>query len=303
MMLTRRAILGACSLAPFGLAAARGQDLGPAGPVARRVASLDLLLTETLLTLSLVPAAVGNIPLYQRLVAEPELPDDVPDLGPLQEPNLELLQYLRPDLVLAPSWAAAGQRDLERIAPVAWLPTFSTEKPALDHARSLLAQVAAMTGRDAEAQAWSGRADAALAEARQALAPFADRPVYVVRFMEDGRHAAIFGGNGMIGDVLARLGLTNAWTGRTNVWGTTSIGIEQLAGNPEARLIHFNRGAETDRALRQLAGSPLWQALPAVRQGRVIETPVVYPNGGLSSAARFAGQLAQAVPAHEAARG
>ncbi|MDR6287829.1 iron complex transport system substrate-binding protein [Inquilinus ginsengisoli] len=302
-MLGRRAFLGGFGLALAGPARARAQGSGVTGPAARRVACLDLLLTETLLTLGVTPAAVGNIPLYQRLVAEPVLPDGVPDLGPLQEPNLELLQQLRPDLILAPSWAEVGSNDIERIAPVAWLPTFSTQKPALEHARSLLAQVAAMTGRDAEAQAWSARADAALAEARQALAPFADRPVYVVRFMEDGRHAAIFGGNGMIGDVLARLGLTNAWTGRTNVWGTTSIGIEQLAGNPEARLIHFNRGAETDRALRQLAGSPLWQALPAVRQGRVIETPVVYPNGGLSSAARFAGQLARAVPAHEAARG
>ncbi|MGK9167438.1 ABC transporter substrate-binding protein [Inquilinus limosus] len=299
-MPTRRTVLGGIGLALLGPAWAHAQD--PAGP-ARRVAALDLLLTETLLTLGVIPAAVGNIPLYQRLVAEPALPDGVPDLGPLQEPNLELLQYLRPDLVLAPSWAEVGQNNLERIAPVAWLPTFSTEKPALDHARDLLMRVAALTGRDAEARDWADRADATLAEARQILEPWTDRPVYVVRFMEDGRHAAIFGGNGMIGDVLSRLGLRNAWTGRTNVWGTTSIGIEQLAGNAEARLIHFNRGAETERALRQLAASPLWAALPAVRQGRVIEMPVVYPNGGLFSATRFAEQLVQFLPAHGAVDG
>ncbi|MGK9232408.1 ABC transporter substrate-binding protein [Inquilinus limosus] len=300
-MLHRRALLGGIGLALAGPAWARAQAPGPA----RRVACLDLLLTETLLTLGITPAAVGNIPLYERLVAEPALPDGVPDLGPLQEPNLELLQYLRPDLVLAPSWAEVGQNNLERIAPVAWLPTFSKEKPALDHARDLLIRVAALTGRDAEARAraWANRADAALAEARRVLDPWTDRPVYVVRFMEDGRHAAIFGGNGMIGDVLSRLGLRNAWTGRANVWGTTSIGIEQLAGNAEARLIHFDRGAETERALRQLATSPLWAALPAVRRGRVIEMPVVYPNGGLFSATRFAQQLAQVLPAQGTANG
>jgi ABC-type Fe3+-hydroxamate transport system substrate-binding protein len=236
-------------------------------------------------------------------VAEPALPDGVPDLGPLQEPNLELLQQLRPDLILAPSWAEVGRNNLERIAPVAWLPSFSTEKPALDHARDLLMRVAEMTGRDAEARSWSDRADAALDNARHGVEPWTDRPVYVVRFMEDGRHAAIFGGRGMIGDVLSRLGLRNAWTGRTNVWGTTSIGIEQLAGNAEARLIHFDRGAETERALRQLAASPLWAALPAVRQGRVIEMPVIYPNGGLFSATRFARQLAQVLPAQGTANG
>lgn len=297
-MLHRRALLGGIGLALAGPAWARAQ----AGP-ARRVACLDLLLTETLLTLGVTPAAVGNIPLYERLVAEPALPDGVPDLGPLQEPNLELLQHLRPDLILAPSWAEVGQNDLERIAPVAWLPSFSTEKPALDHARDLLIRVAALTGRDAEARSWSDRANAVLAEARRRIEPWTDRPVYVVRFMEDGRHAAIFGGKGMIGDVLFRLGLRNAWTGRTNVWGTTSIGIEQLAGDAEARLIHFDRGAETERALRQLAASPLWAALPAVRQGRVIEMPVVYPNGGVASAIRFARQLAQVLPAQGSANG
>jgi len=299
-MPTRRAVLGGLGLALLGPGLARAQ--APGQP-ARRVASLDLLLTETLLTLGVTPAAIGNTPLYDRLVAEPRLPDGIPDLGPLQEPNLELLQSLRPDLILAPSWAEAGQTDLRRIAPVAWLPTFSTTRPALDHARDLLVRVATLTGRDGEARAWSDRADAVLAEARERLRPWTDRPVYVVRFIEDGRHAAIFGGNGMIGDVLSRLGLRNAWTGRTNVWGTASIGIEQLAGNAEARLIHFDRGAETERALRQLAGSPLWAALPAVRQGRVIEMPVVYPNGGLASATRFARQLAQVLPAQGGADG
>lgn len=300
-MPTRRAVLTGIGLAVAGPARARAQ--APIAGPARRVACLDLLLTETLLTLGVTPVAVGNIPLYDRLVAEPALPDGVPDLGPLQEPNLELLQYLRPDLILAPSWAEIGQRDVERIAPVAWLPTFSTRKPAVDHARDLLLQVAAMTGREAEARACSDRADAALADARRALQPWTDRPVYVVRFNEDGRHAAVFGGNGMIGDVLGRVGLRNAWTGRTNVWGTVSIGIEQLAGNAEARLIHFDRGAETERAMRQLAASPFWAALPAMRQGRVIEMPVVYPNGGLASATRFADQLARILPAHGTANG
>lgn len=301
-MPTRRAVLGGIGLALAGLPQARAQAPAPTGP-ARRVASIDLLLTETLLTLGVTPVAVGNIPLYQRLVADPALPDGVPDLGPLQEPNLELLQQLQPDLILAASWAEVGPYDLERIAPVGWMPTFSTTKPAVEHVRDLLMRVAAMTGRDAEARAWSDRADAALAEARRVLQPWTDRPVYVVRFNEDGRHAAIFGGKGMIGDVLSSLGLRNAWTGRTNVWGTTSIGIEQLAGNAEARLIHFDRGAETDRALRQLAHSPFWAALPAVRQGRVIEMPVVYPNGGLASATRFAQQLARILPAHGTANG
>lgn len=280
---------------PLHPALAAARQAVPAGSVpAERVVSLDLLLTEILLTLELVPTAVGNIPLYQRLVEEPAIPAAVPDLGPLQEPNLELLQYLAPDLILAASWHSTGQQHFERIAPVAWLPTFSTEVAALDHAEDLLQQVGQLVDREAAARAAIAATHQTLEESRDRLAAHNARPVFVVRFMEDGRHAAIFGGNGMIGDVLSRLGLTNAWTGRTNVWGVTSIGIEQLAAVPDACLVHFNRGAETRRALEQLAQSPLWKALPFVRDEQVIKTPVIYPNGGVHSAQRFARQLARA---------
>lgn len=298
MALSRRTLLAGLSLLPLTptVAAAR-QAVLPNGVTAQRVVSFDLLLTEILLTLQIVPTAVGNIPLYQRLVEQPAVPAGVPDLGPLQEPNLELLQYLAPDLILAASWHSTGRQHFERIAPVAWLPTFSTEVAALDHAESLLQQVGQLVGREDVARTAVGATRATLEESRNRLAAYDTRPVFVVRFMEDGRHAAIFGGNGMIGDVLSRLGLTNAWTGRTNVWGVTSIGIEQLAAVPDARLIHFDRGAETRRALAQLADSPLWKALPFVRDDQVIKTPVVYPNGGVLSARRFARQLVQAFAA------
>lgn len=302
MTLTRRrAILAGLCLALPGGAEALAAGAPPA--VARRVVPLDLQPTELLLTLGVLPAAVGNIPLYRRLVAEPEMPPGTPDLGPLQEPNLELLQQLQPDLLLATSWQAPQRRNLERIAPVAWLPTFSREDSALDHAAAQLLSLGARVGREAEAASWVQRSDAILDEARAALAAHVDRPVYVVRFMTDGRHAGVFAGSGMIGSVLARLGFRNAYGGRTDVWGTAVIGIEQLAEVPEARLIHFHRGAETEEALWKLAESPLWRALPLVREKRVIETRVVFPSGGLYSATRFARQLMHDLPAQDASRG
>lgn len=269
---------------------------GPAVASASRIVALDLGLSEILLSLGARPLAIANIPLYRRLVADPPAPAEVADLGPLNEPNLEFLQYLKPDLILAASWQAAGQRHLEKIAPVAWLSTFSREGQPLRHAHGLLQQVARMVGRETEAQAQAQAADAAFLEARAALAGQAAKPVYVVRFMEDGRHLAIFGRNGIIGDVMDRVGLRNAWAGKTNAWGNATIGVEQLMETPDAAIVHFDRGAETERALRRLRQSPLWNALPAVREGRVVAMPVVYPSGGLYSARRFAEQLAQALP-------
>lgn len=287
-MLSRRTLLAAGAAACMPAAALAGE----ASP---RIVSMDLSFTEMLLALGARPTAIANVPLYQRLVSVPAAPADAVDLGPLTEPNLELLQYLQPDLFLAASWQASALQPLERIAPVHWLPTFARGQGALAFTRDLLARIAGLAGREQQAAALQRQADAALAEAAERLRAHAGRPVYLLRFAEDGRRTAIFGDASMVGDVLVRAGLRNAFTGRANIWGTASIGIERLVEVPEALIVHFERGAETVRAMRRLAESPIWNALPAVRAGRVLGMPVIYPNGGTVSATRFARQLAEAL--------
>jgi iron complex transport system substrate-binding protein len=279
-------------------ALAQRQTLGQIQWSAPRVVSLDLMLTECLLSLGVVPAALANIPLYQRLVAQPPVPPGVPDLGPPQEPHLEFLQALRPDLILAPSWQAPALGRLERIARVVWLPAFAPDGRPLEHAEALLMRIGALTGREAEARAQAALLPPALVAAAAQLVDWAGRPVLAARFLEDGRHMAVFGANGMVGAVLQRLGLRNAWTGSSNAAGVASTGIESLAGMADATIVHFDRGAETARALARLRGSPFWQALPAVREGRVLAMPVIYPSGGVFSAIRFTAQLAALLRGH-----
>jgi ferric hydroxamate transport system substrate-binding protein len=286
---TRRHFIGgafACCLA--GNAAAT--------PFARRVVSLELLPTEILLTLGIRPVAAGNTRLYRRLVAEPELPADIPDLGPLTEPNAELLQTLRPDAILVAKWQAGALEPLNRIAPLIPLPAVSKELPGVALALQLMEQIATLTGTGDAARHWALRLRQELQTAAGQLQRHSRRPVYVCRFAEDGRNVALFGGYGLIGDVLGRIGLENAWTGRVNASGVTSAGIDALAGNPEARIIHFDRGRETRKAMELLRNSSLWKALPAVRAGRVTAMPVIYPSGGVYSAVRLARQLAKAIP-------
>ncbi|ONG49766.1 hypothetical protein BKE38_20235 [Pseudoroseomonas deserti] len=266
----------------------------PAGAATPRLASLDLALTEALLTLGVTPLAVANLPLYRRLVGDPVLPEGVIELGPQQEPNLELLQALRPDRILAADWQAGGLRRVSSSFSTSFLSVFAADGDALAQAARLLRAVATLSGTDAEpiiAEATTGIADAALS-----VQGLDDRPVLLFRLMEDARNMAVFGSRGMPGGVLARLGLRNAWQGRQNAAGVASAGIEALASMPEARLIHFDRGAETARALSRLEVSRFWQALPALRQGRIAAMPVIYPNGGLASAGRLARQIAARLP-------
>lgn len=285
--LSRRAL----AKAVLGGLLASGLPAAARAGVARRIVSLDLMLTEQLLTLEVPPLAVANIPLYERLVAVPALPAGVEDVGPQQEPNRELMQLLQPDLIVGLSWQAFRQQALARIAPVAFLPAPGRTGAPVEGVQDLLSELGRRTGREAEAARCNAALRTQLLEARARLAPHVSRPVYFVRFLEDGRHAAVFGTRSLIGDVAERLGIRNAWSGRGNASGVATIGIADLSQEPEAGLIHFDRGAETMRALARLGESPFWQALPLVRAGRVAAMPVIYPSGGVASALRLIRQI------------
>ncbi|MCO5731246.1 ABC transporter substrate-binding protein [Rhizobium sp. SSA_523] len=252
---------------------------------------MDLLITELLLTLGVQPLAIANVPLYNRLVSEPSLSPETVDLGPLQEPNLEFLQLLRPDLIVMADWQASGLENLKRLASIQTISTFAGTVPAVEHMQAQLRILAKLAGRVEAAEATIAHCNAELAAASESFSRRSTPPLYLCRFNQNARQVAIFGGNGLVGDVMARLGLRNAWTGRVNASGVASIGIEQLAGNPDARIVHFDRGRETEIAMARLADSPLWRALPAVRHGRVNRMPVIYPSGGVVSATRLAQQL------------
>ncbi len=113
-------------------------------------------------------------------------------------------------------------------------------------------------------------------------------PVCPFSFFDD-RHLRIYGG-GLLQDVLARLGLRNAWAGPVNDWGIATVGLEQLAAIGEARLVCLE--PIPPHASRLMAESTLWAHLPAVRRGPMAVIPTVWPFGGLAAASRFAGLLA-----------
>lgn len=267
--LSRRALL-------TGLAAGFALPLSAAS--APRIVTTELILTETALALGLAPTAAGNVGLYRRLVAVPPLAPGAADLGPLDAPNMELLVWLAPDMILAADWQRAMQGGLERIAPVHWLPTLPLERPPLANGRTLAARIGELTGQGAAANAFLARMDerfAALSARLRALAP---PPLRVARLMEDGRHAMIFAPGSLVDDVIVALGLVNA-EGDSGGWGARLAGVDALAGGgPVLTLGPPGEGA----------------ILTALRQAglRLIELPAVFPAGGVASALRLAEAIA-----------
>lgn len=254
------------------------------------VVTLDWTLAETLLALGVTPQGVAQTGAYAAWVGEPELPADVTDLGLRAQPNLELLASLAPQhILISPMFASLAPR-LEQIAPVTsiglYLPGSAPWAGMLTATRA----VAEVVDQPDAAKRLIEQTEARLARARRQL-PTDVPPLLLVQFM-DARHVRVFGDNGLYQAVLERLGLDNAWTGNTNAWGFSLVGLEALA-ELDAQLVVIEPlpvGVEP-----HLERSGLWHSLAGVRQREVLYLPPVWSFGALPSAQRFANLLVEAL--------
>jgi iron complex transport system substrate-binding protein len=286
---TRRGFLaGAAScalLAPQPLHAAE---------VPVRIVSLDYGLAETLLAMGVTPIAIAEADEWSGWVVDPALPAGVINLGAALEANIELLYALKPDLILTSPYLARIRPMLERIARTA---TFAINTPdpgtPYEHSVAATRRLGGMLARETQAEALVAGSAELMAVTRIALAPYAGMPIFVVSFM-DTRHVRVYGKKSMFDDVMSLCGLANAWQGEINYWGFATVGIEQLARAPRARLIYVEPIAAD--VLATLARSPLWNSLGFVREGRVQAMPAALMFGMLPSAMRFAGLLGRTLP-------
>lgn len=289
MEITRRRLLAALALSPWLSA----WPLHAAtAPEQARIIALEWLPTELLLALGVAPLAVADTRNYNIWVGEPPLPPHTLDVGLRTEPNLELMTQLQPSLILCSNGYGPSPDKLRRIAPIMGFDLNRGDGRPLSAARDSLRALAARIGREAEAEAHLQMLDRELAAARQRLAPWAARPILLMSLM-DSRHALAFGKNSLFLEVMEHLGLTNAWQGETNFWGSAVIGIERLAHLRDVEAICFDHDNDADMA--QLSRSPLWQALPFVRAGRFQRVPAVWYYGATLSALHFVRVLERAL--------
>ncbi|MGV8937091.1 MAG: ABC transporter substrate-binding protein [Allorhizobium sp.] len=253
-----------------------------------RIVSLDYGLASTLLSLGVVPVAVASLADWAKWVVEPAMPASVIDLGSSWEVNFEILAQLKPDLILSTPYLDALQPRLETVAPVLRISVFSAEGgDILPKAIAATETLGREIGRGTQASAFLTSADALFDDCRARLAPLSPPPVALINFM-DARHARIYGAPGIYDNVLARIGVENAWKENSNYWGFQTIGIEDLSRvtNPRTRLIAFE--PVPGDVLQKLSHSPLWQALPFARPGHFAVLPGALMFGMVNEAMRFA---------------
>lgn len=282
--LTRRRLLtlaGAAVLLPASLRAA--------GP---RVAAIDWGLLETALAIGAPPVAATELIQFRKIVVEPHVPKEVADLGLRGTPSFELLRIVAPDLILISGFYEYQRTALQRIAPVLSLPVYEAGIPPFSLAQSSMLALGDRLGHADAAKTYADETLAELMRLRAAFQPLSSRPVFVVS-LGDSRHFRAFGADSMFGDVLGRLGLTNAWTDDTSYSAAAPVGLEAMARVPDASIVIISPLPPEVR--RALPDNALWNALPAVREGRVALLDPINHFGGLPSARRFARLLGDAM--------
>lgn len=254
-----------------------------------RIAVLNWGLAQTLIALDIEPVAVADISGYRKWVGRPALPPGTVDLGRRIEPNLDVLAGTKPDRILMSDYYNRARERLKTIAATETLSIYEPDGDALERSLEIAGRLAGQLDRDTELDNLRADFDRAVQDLRERTE--AGDSVYVIRF-RDGGHVQVFGAPGLFDGVLKRAGLTNAWQGETNFWGFAMIPIERLDAAADHLVVVE---PVPRRAEHMMADSPIWRALPAVRNGEVHRLEPIWSFGGVPSAIHFADRLGAAI--------
>lgn len=280
LLLSRRRLLTAMALSPLLW------QMKPAQAATvnlQRIVALEWLPVELLLALGVMPYGVADIPNYNLWVNEPGLPASVIDVGLRTEPNLELLTEMKPSLMVWSAGYGPSPEKLQRIAPGRGF-SFTDGKQPLTMARQSLKEMGQLLGIENQAQQHLDHFDQVVASYKPRFAKRGGRPLLMLTQL-DARHMLVFGPNCLFQQLLDDYGIVNAWQGKANFWGSEVVGIDKLGVFKEADVICFEHGNAAD--MQQLMATPLWQAMPFVRQQRFQRVPAVWFYGATLSAMNF----------------
>ena len=251
----------------------------------QRVVVIATGQTDAILTLGVVPVGVAYgddadlVPRYVR-DAFPQYAAQlatVASVGSRQSPNLESIAALHPDLVLAN--AAASQDTYPALSEIA--PTVLVEGTGVNWKQDFLL-LADSLGAEGTAQAFL---DDFATDAAALGAAAGEETVSFVRVTGD--RTRIFGVSSFAGFIAWDAGLPRPESQRFDAT-SRDLSPEELQLADADRIFYSVQGATTEAQAAESAtlANPLWQALPAVREGRavLVEDDPWYLNGGPTAA-------------------
>lgn len=233
-----------------------------------RVVVLDTGELDAVLALGVTPVGAVRTGVSDELPAYIEDagvdPAEIENVGTIEEPALEEIAALEPDLILSNSVRHEAIYDqLSGIAPTVFAEAIGeTWEDNLRLAGEAL-------GRTDEAEQLLTEYEERAAEVGALYGDPGATEVSMVRFL-DGSAIRLYGEGSFIGDVLGDVGFA-----RPEVQRTTETFVEvspEQIGQADGDLVFYaSYGDEGRTAAGQITSSGLWQGLSAVQQGRAFE--------------------------------
>lgn len=287
---------------PVKVTDSRGKAVELTAP-AQRVVTLEWAETEVVASLGVMPVGVADAAGYKTWDASVPLAADVKDVGKRNEPSVDAIVALDPDVVLMAEGrdeTLVGQ--LEKYVPVV-VTKASDASRNLDRLREDVKIIAQTIGKSAEGDKLLSEMDTALADGKKAIEAkgAAGTPFLMADGWLEGSTVNIrpFGKGSQVSDTAEALGLKNAWTGEVDAkWGLGATDVEGLTSITDPKTVLFYSASEDDVFTTGLAQNPVWQRLPFVVSKKVVKLePGTWTFGGPKSVVHVAEQFVKAVTA------
>ncbi|MCI3926927.1 iron-siderophore ABC transporter substrate-binding protein [Paenibacillus sp. TRM 82003] len=241
-----------------------------------RVVALEWAYAEDVLALGVQPVGVADIAGYKGAVnISVELGADVVDVGTRQEPNLEAIAQLKPDVIIAPKFRhEAIQKELEAIAPTLFFDAYPTDESTsqYDEMEATFKTIAQVLNKTAVADAVLAELDQAYADAKAkieaaglATNEFVLTQAYTAKQVPVLR---LFTPNAMASVIFEKIGLKNAFASeKFEVYGFSAANVEALPAVEQANFIYIVQDDDNvfETSLKENA---VWKNLAFVKEGR-----------------------------------
>lgn len=278
---------------PVSTVDVRGETVELESP-AETVVTLEWAETEIVASLGVMPAGAADLEGYQTWAgAAVPLDDTVTDVGTRQEPSVDSIAGLNPDLVIMETDDESLIPQLEEFTSVL-VTAGSDAADNIARMKSDVNMIADLLGKNAEADALLAEFDAKVEETAAAIeaAGTGDVPYLFADGWDDGSTISIrpFGAGSLPGALAEAVGLTNAWTGETDpAWGLGSTDVEGMAQFTDTELkFIYNNSYEDDIFNEKLMGNAIWDDLRFVEDGSMYQLPVgAWTFGGPRSSELF----------------
>lgn len=265
--------------------------------IPKRVVALEWNYAEDVLALGIQPVGVADISGYQNWVDIPvKFNDSVQDVGTRQQPSLEKIRLLKPDLIITSKLRSANNyKQLQSLAPTIAFDMYSGSSQ-YEEMRNAFTKIGTALNKDAEAKKILGDLDVHLNKTKQQLSKAGhsgERFVFAQAYTSKSVPAIrIFTKNSMVSEILTRVNLKNAWPDKDQPYGFTTVGLEALT---TLKTNHFMYVTQTkDAVFAAPSVQPLWKGLPFVKSGNAYPlSERTWTFGGPLSARTLLDQISQ----------